>query len=217
MSDFSFRFHGLRLVARPSGALWQPETRCLTVSDLHLGRSTRMARLRHQLLPPYETSETLRRLGAEIAALNPLRVISLGDSFDDGAAMAELAPPDLAALQRLIAGRDWVWISGNHDPSPQNPPFGGRFAESHQDSPASPVLRHILAKPGPDISGHLHPVVALGGRRWRAFLVSRNHLILPAFGTYTGGLEISDPAFDGWLRPGHALLCASRIMEVPLP
>ncbi|RRH77294.1 ligase-associated DNA damage response endonuclease PdeM [Falsigemmobacter faecalis] len=216
MGDFSFRFNGLRVIARPSGALWLPESRSLTVSDLHLGRATRMARLRHQLLPPYETAETLRRLQAEIKALNPARVISLGDSFDDSPAMAELNPPDLALLHDLIAGRDWIWIRGNHDPVAENPPFGGRFCDDWQEGD-SPVWRHIRLDGGADISGHLHPVVPLGGRRWRAFLVSRRHLILPAFGAYTGGLEISDPAFDGWLRPGHALLCASRIMELPLP
>lgn len=214
MGDFPFRFAGQRFVARPSGGLWSPESRTLTVSDLHLGRSTRMARLRHQLLPPYETEETLRRLALEVADLNPARIISLGDSFDDSAAMGELSETALAQLTALMAGRDWVWISGNHDPLPETAPFGGRFAEEISDGP---VFRHIRQAPGPDVSGHLHPVVSLQGRRWRAFVVSPRHLILPAFGLYTGGLEVTDAAFDGWARPGHALLCASRrVLEVPL-
>ena len=213
MADFPFRFAGRRFVARPSGALWSPDSRTLTVSDLHLGRATRMARLRHQLLPPYETEDTLRRLALEVAALNPARIISLGDSFDDSAAMSELSDRAKAKLAALMTGRDWVWITGNHDPMPKAAPFGGDFLDALEDGP---VFRHIRQDPGPDVSGHLHPVVTLQGRRWRAFVVSPRHLILPAFGLYTGGLEVTEAAFDGWARPGHALLCASRILEVPL-
>ena len=109
---------GARLAARASGALWWPDERLLCVADLHLGKSERLARRGGALLPPYETAETLDRLAAEIAALAPARVVCLGDSFDDSAAGAALAPDQAARLYALAAGREWIWIAGNHDPAP---------------------------------------------------------------------------------------------------
>ena len=115
---------GARLAARASGALWWPEERLLCVADLHLCKSERLARRGGPLLPPYETAETLERLADEIAALAPAGVVCLGDSFDDGAAGAALDAEDAARLMALMAGRDWIWIAGNHDPGP--PPAGRR-------------------------------------------------------------------------------------------
>ena len=118
MSGQPITLAGARLVARASGALWWPAERLLAVADLHLCRSERLARRGGALLPPYETAATLDRLAAEIAALAPARVVCLGDSFDDCAAGAALAAADAARLTALIAGRDWTWIAGNHDPAP---------------------------------------------------------------------------------------------------
>ena len=86
MTGFAFTWHGLRLEARCSGALWWPAERWLIVADLHLGKSERMARRGGALLPPYEGIETLRRLQAEAEALDPAVIVSLGDGFDDDAA-----------------------------------------------------------------------------------------------------------------------------------
>ena len=101
MSGYGFEYHGLRLVARGSGALWWPEGRWLVVADLHLGKSERMARRGGPLLPPYEGRATLERLAAEVAALEPAAIVSLGDGFDDMAA----AGAGLKAA-RIEAGRD---------------------------------------------------------------------------------------------------------------
>ena len=118
MDEQAVTLAGARLAARASGALWWPEERLLCVADLHLCKSERLARRGGPLLPPYETAETLDRLAAEIAALAPAAVVCLGDSFDDCAAGAALDPDDAARLVALIAGRDWIWIAGNHDPAP---------------------------------------------------------------------------------------------------
>ena len=115
MTGYVFDFAGQRLEARASGALWWPDRRWLVVADLHLGKSERMARRGGALLPPYEVAATLDRLGAEIAATDPAAVISLGDGFDDDAAGRELPDEVCDRLHRLAEGRDWVWITGNHD------------------------------------------------------------------------------------------------------
>ena len=67
MTGYAFDFHGLRLEARASGALWWPGGGWLIVADLHLGKSERMARRGGPLLPPYEGLATLERLAVVCA------------------------------------------------------------------------------------------------------------------------------------------------------
>ncbi len=215
---FSFRFAGEDFIARPSGALWWPTRRMLIVADLHLGRAERYARRGGALLPPFEVKDTLARLAAEITALDPDRIVSLGDAFDDDLAATRLQDQDAARLAALAQGRDWLWIAGNHDPGQHDqsrlPPG---FPASAAPQPEGAIsLRHIAAQ-GPDISGHMHPSVRLAGRRFRCFVLGRDHLILPAFGTYAGGLDIGDPAFGPLAAGGIALACSAKIFALPVP
>jgi hypothetical protein len=210
---YHFTFHGVGLEARSSGALWWAEQGMLVVSDLHLGKSARMARRGGVLLPPYEGRETLLRLDAEIGALSPLTVVCLGDSFDD-AASADLPEDEALWLARLMAGRDWVWIEGNHDPGPVA--IAGRHLAEFRRSGL--VLRHI-ARTGTtaEISGHYHPKIRLAGRARPAFLIDRDRMILPAFGAYTGGLFADDPALATLMQPdGRAVLTGPGGLVVPL-
>lgn len=212
MTGYGFDFHGLRLVARGSGALWWPEARWLIVADLHLGKSERLARRGGPLLPPYEGLATLERLADEIALLDPMVVVSLGDGFDDLAAARALDGAVLARLIQLAQGRDWLWLQGNHDPgAPEGLP--GR---TMTDLRIGPVwLRHEAGQ-GPDISGHFHPVVRLAGERRRAFLLGRDHLLLPAFGAYTGGLAHDAPALMDLVPQGLAIACGPRALALPI-
>lgn len=209
----AFDFAGHRVEARPSGALFWPERRWLIVADLHLGKSERMARRGGSLLPPYEVLATLDRLDAEIAATDPAAVVSLGDGFDDDAAVRAL--PDMLCdrLRGMAWGRRWIWVSGNHDPSPVCPRLPGEtVAELAGDGL---VLRH-QAGAGPDVSGHFHPCLRLAGDRRRCFLAGRDHLILPAFGAYTGGLPIDAPALAALVPHGLAIACGARALPVPV-
>ena len=115
MADLPCRFAGHAFVARASGALFWPEQDMLILSDLHLGKSERMARRGGALLPPFETRETLARLAAELRALRPTRLALLGDIFDDDAAGLALPPEEQALFASLIAAQDTVLVSGNHD------------------------------------------------------------------------------------------------------
>src|SRR5690606_9843817 len=86
------------------------------------------------LLPPYDSAATLARLADAIAEHSPERVIALGDSFHDPAAGERLAEPGRALLRTLTAGRDWIWIAGNHDPRPPAD-WGGRVLDELADGP----------------------------------------------------------------------------------
>lgn len=208
MSSCSFRFHGIDLVARPSGALFWPARSTLVVADLHLGKSERMARLGGALLPPFETQATMERLLAEMHAVDARRLICLGDSFDDDLARTALR----AGLLEEIAIRcETLWITGNHDPMPGDLP-GHVAGEVVLDGV---TLRHIAGN-GPDISGHYHPKLRFRGQRLSAFLLGPDHLILPAFGTYTGGLDHDAPALFRLIPEGVAILTGRAAHMVPL-
>ncbi|MCQ0969211.1 ligase-associated DNA damage response endonuclease PdeM (plasmid) [Paracoccus sp. TK19116] len=212
MTGFAFRFSGHVLQARPSGALHWPERDWLIVADLHLGKSERMARRGGALLPPYEVQATLERLEDEISATRPEVIVSLGDGFDDDAAGRALPDAICDRLHAMAHGRKWLWISGNHDPGP---PCARMPGTNHAEVEDDLILRHEAAS-GPDISGHFHPCIRLGGARRRAFLIGRDHLILPAFGAYTGGLPVDSPALTSLVPAGLAVACADRAIPVPI-
>lgn len=212
MSGYAFDFAGQRLEARPSGALFWPARRWLIVADLHLGKSERMARRGGPLLPPYEIRATLDRLEAEIAATDPVTVVSLGDAFDDDAARAALSDEVHERLDGMAGGRHWLWVSGNHDPGQSGWCLPGTALPELRDGL---VMRHQAGQ-GPDVSGHFHPCIRLAGERRRCFLISRDHLILPAFGAYTGGLDVGDPALRRLVPTGLAIVCGAQALAVPV-
>ncbi|WP_136684718.1 ligase-associated DNA damage response endonuclease PdeM [Falsirhodobacter xinxiangensis] len=205
-----FTLAGAALVALPSGALWWPDRGILCVSDLHLGKSERLARRGGALLPPYEAQDTLTRLDADLETTGATRVICLGDSFDD--AEAVLGESERLWLLRLMAGRDWIWILGNHDPAPMG--LGGAHLAELVIGPLT--FRHIAAG-GHEVSGHYHPKARLGGTARPCFLLDARHLILPAYGTYTGGLWCHDPALARLMAPGAlAILTGKRTFAIPV-
>jgi DNA ligase-associated metallophosphoesterase len=182
------------------------------VADLHLGKSERMARRGGVLLPPYETQSTLDRLKAEVDATNPTTVISLGDGFDDDAAGRALPDNVCQALQAMAQGRRWVWVSGNHDPGVVCSRLPGQSVTELNEGI---MLRHEAGQ-GTDVSGHYHPCLRLAGQRLRCFLVGEKHLIMPAFGAYTGGLMLTDPVLRSIVPAGVAIACGHRAMPLPI-
>lgn len=189
--------NGVALAADCLGALTWREEGLLVIADLHLEKGSSFAR-RGQLLPPYDTTETLARLARLITHYAPRTLIALGDNFHDGGGPARLSDQDRASLIALQRGRDWIWITGNHDPDPVDG-IGGTFATSLAIGPLT--FRHLPSRDAPDgeIAGHLHPVarVAQRGRAVsrRCFACDGGRLVMPAFGAYTGGLNIRDRAF----------------------
>src|SRR3982750_915791 len=120
--------NGIALAADCLGALYWREEGVLIVADLHLEKGSSFAR-RGQLLPPYDTAETLARLARLIARYAPRAVIALGDNFHDGGGPGRLSAPDRTTLVARQRGRDWIWIAGNHDPDPADG-IGGTFTET---------------------------------------------------------------------------------------
>jgi DNA ligase-associated metallophosphoesterase len=194
---------GVVMEAFPEGALWWADTRMLVVADLHLEKGSSFAR-RGQLIPPYDTTETLNALARLVARLQPQVVVALGDSFHDDEAASRLTVSHRVMLKGLQIGREWIWISGNHDPSAPIDVGGqamdelaiGRLVFRHE-----PADGHIEG----EVAGHLHPTARVYGQgksvRRRCFASDGFRLILPAVGAYTGGLDVLDRAFEGLFAP----------------
>lgn len=203
----------------PRGALFLPDFGVLVVSDLHLEKGSAAAR-QGRLLPPYDTLATLDLLAAVVAAHRPRVVVSLGDSFHDGCGAGRLPLPFRDRLEALMAGRDWVWVAGNHDPEAP-PGLPGAVAE--EVAVGRLRLRHapLAGAQAGEVAGHLHPgaTVVRHGRavRRRCFAGDGARLILPAFGAFTGALDLRDRAYDGLFRRESLvahLLGQSRVYAV---
>ena len=210
---YAFQLGQAQLKALPSGALHWPDQNLLTVSDLHFGKSERLARRGGALLPPYETRATLTRLDADLEATQARRVICLGDSFDDLTAAGELEDSDRLWLTRLMAGRDWTWIEGNHDAGPVS--LGGTHRAELRL--AGLTFRHIATSEGLEISGHYHPKARLPGRTAPCFLIDSARVIIPAYGAYTGGLFCDHPDLLALMNPrALAVLTGARCLPRPM-
>lgn len=189
----------VEVMLRWSGAMWLERERTLVVADLHFEKGSSYAARFGQMLPPYDTRETLDRLDRELALLSPARLIFLGDSFHDGGGEARLAADDYKRLEGLALGRELVWAVGNHDADGPRALPGEVIDEA---AIAGLTLRH---EPVPgvqlgEVAGHLHPAAKVAsGRattRRRCFVTDGQRLVLPAFGAFTGGLNILDEAFS---------------------
>ena len=194
------RLGGTSFIADQSGALWHERERTLLVADLHFEKASRYAS-RGQFLPPYDTAATLMRLASAITRHRPQRLICLGDSFHDVKALERMAECDAAAISALAAALDLIWISGNHDPEMPAALPGKRMAHLNLNGV------HLCHEPrqslGPEtgeICGHLHPAARVatprGSIRRRCFASNGVRLVMPAFGSLTGGLNVRDAAFE---------------------
>ncbi|MCO6419742.1 ligase-associated DNA damage response endonuclease PdeM [Siccirubricoccus sp. KC 17139] len=221
MTPAPIHIAGERLMLDPAGVLVWPARKLLVVADLHLEKGSAFAAT-GRLLPPYDSRETLQRLALALRRWRPARIVALGDSFHDAAGAARLPPAEATALARMLGGAELVWVLGNHDPvAPDGLP--GAAVEELAEPPF--VFRHE-ARPGRippgEISGHFHPKATMptrcGGVTRPCFLADAWRVMLPAFGAYTGGLSVTDPALAGLFPRGARafLLGQERLFSLPL-
>jgi DNA ligase-associated metallophosphoesterase len=200
------------LVLDASGALWWPGEKTVVVADLHFEKGSAYARS-GQFLPPYDTRATIRRLETLLARTHAQRVIALGDSFHDSGAGGRLDEEERAALSDLTRRYDFFWVEGNHDPEPPSW-LGGRIVPEMMLNTL--MFRHIPGEAGiiGEVAGHLHPAVRVsrGGVsvRRRCFVSDGRRLLLPAFGAYTGGLDVQDEAVTTLFTRGHSVYALGK-------
>ena len=214
------RFQGEDLLLDPAGLLIWPARSLLAVADLHLEKGSAAA-AQGQLVPPWDTSQTLARLAAAIALYQPTTIVAVGDSFHDTHAATRLCAADHAVLTALTHRARFIWIHGNHDPHPPE----GLLGHSAQSFTAGPITFRHQADPGAqgEISGHFHPKARVQTRATTiarpCFMADPSRIILPSFGAYTGGLDILTPAITRHFpRGGQAfLLGRTRVFSFTVP
>ena len=215
-----FSFAGETFLASPGGALFWPAQKALLVADLHLEKASWFARL-GQFLPPYDSHATLTSLAQAVERTDATRLYCLGDSFHDRFGCDRLPQSARALLTGLTGRLDWIWIVGNHDPGFADH-CGGRLEEEVEL--AGIVLRHEAVRDDlrAEISGHFHPKlrVHLRGRQVsrRCFVVSATKMIMPAFGSLTGGLDARHPEILGSVGTSASALVpvSDRLLRFPL-
>ena len=215
-----FSFAGETFAATPDGALFWPARETLLVADLHFEKASWFARF-GQFLPPYDSQATLSALTNEVKRTGAKRILCLGDSFHDRFGCDRLPAQARELLLGLTSRLDWTWILGNHDPGFADH-CGGSLVEEIELSGITFRHEAVRDDPRPEMSGHFHPKLCLQvrGRRVsrRCFVLSSTKLILPAFGSLTGGLDAHHPEIIGNVgREASALVPVSdRLLRFPL-
>jgi len=217
-ANVEMRLGDTLVTALPEGALWIADAKTLIVSDVHFEKASAFA-LRGQMLPPYDTHAALMKLTDLMLRLQPDIIVSLGDSFHDGGGPQRMDARDRDLLKLLMSRCDWIWVEGNHD---------GRAAETLGGAVrevlhiGSIVLRHeptASVAPG-EIAGHLHPCAKVGGRgrsvRRRCFATDGARLVMPAFGAFTGGLNVCDQAYAPIFADGVTALVMGKERVLPV-
>jgi|TARA_R100001244_G_scaffold6593_6_gene7901 DNA ligase-associated metallophosphoesterase len=207
-------------IAAPAALYW-PVKNALLVADLHLEKASFYAR-QGQMLPPYDSRATLEELAKLVATTGATSVFCLGDNYHDGGGEARLEPEAAEQLSAMTAALDWVWITGNHDRDVAGL-WGGSVVDEWTGEGLA--LRHEATPDShlPEISGHYHPKlrVAVRGRHVsrRCFVRGRHHLILPAFGSLTGGMAAGDPVIEACVGgPADAIIgLKDKPVRFPLP
>jgi DNA ligase-associated metallophosphoesterase len=213
-------FAGETFQATAEGALFWPEQRALLVADLHLEKASWFARF-GQFLPPYDSHATLVALATQVERTGATRLFCLGDSFHDRFGCDRLPSEARNLLTELTSRLDWTWIVGNHDPG-----FADHCGGAIEDEVeiAGIILRHEAVRDElrPEISGHFHPKlrVTLRGRHVsrRCFVTSATKIIMPAFGSLTGGLDAHHPEIMRSVGGDAAALVpvSDRLLRFPL-
>ncbi len=214
-----FHLAGQLLHLDPAGAVVWPAAKALIVADLHLEKGSAAAR-RGNLVPPWDTAQTLARLAQLMHRHKPAQVIALGDSFHDDHAPGRLSAADTARLRALTAATDFIWVQGNHDPAPPEG-VGGRALPEWRLGGL--VFRHQAQKgEAGEVSGHFHPKARVPTRVGQVvrpcFVTDARKVMLPAFGAYTGGLDVRAPAIAAHFPRGGRvfLLGEARLFSFTL-
>ncbi|HEX8339364.1 MAG TPA: ligase-associated DNA damage response endonuclease PdeM [Tepidisphaeraceae bacterium] len=185
-------FGGQLFTLTSDRAVYWPAEGTLLLADLHFGKAATFREFGLPV-PAGTTAKDLLRLSTLIGFFNPRRLLVLGDLLH--------AKPAHAVTAQLL---DWrqaharvaiELVVGNHDRHAGRP---AAVLDIHVH--AEPLIEHGIAfeheppaDPAlPTVAGHIHPTVRLtdfdgSGVRVPCFVVDEKRMIVPAFGSFTGG------------------------------
>lgn len=201
----------------PEGAVWLPQSGCLLVADVHLGKAVSFRRLGVPV-PRGTTADTLDRLSALLARLEPAQLVFLGDLLHSRHVHASAVVDQVAAWRGAHSTVRMLLVRGNHDDRAGDPPPQWQIDVVDEPWPLGPLAlcHHPRCVPGAFVlAGHWHPCVSLTGRgrerlRLPCFWSRADMLLLPAFGAFTGMHPI-EPA------PGDRVYALTEEAVVAVP
>ncbi|HMO51351.1 MAG TPA: ligase-associated DNA damage response endonuclease PdeM [Kiritimatiellia bacterium] len=199
----------------PEKAAWLEATRTLLVADVHVGKESHFHA--HAIpVPPGMRHDDLARLSRLLAARPARRLVVLGDWIHSRHALTPEVERDVTAWRTRQAGVEVVLVRGNHDRGAGRLPASWKISECDRIEEHEWVFRHEpdTRKTGFVFCGHQHPCVRLGyGRgpreRLPCFVLRPRELVLPAFGSFTGGHPV-------WPGRGRRIFAVtdSSVLEV---
>ncbi len=183
-------------------ALYIPEYKILTISDLHVGKTAHFRRAGLQV-PSTIVQTDLQRLGNLINKYHPATLLITGDLFHHG---LNTDVDHFSSWRKQYEQVDFLLVKGNHDRLSEadyasmniniyEPSFClGPFCFIHD----APETNKNELYP---ISGHIHPGVSVIGKAKQrlnlpCFYFGNEYAVLPAFSAFTGLYKIRPKAND---------------------
>jgi DNA ligase-associated metallophosphoesterase len=203
---------GELLLLLPEKAVFWPAQKMLIIADIHFGKAASFRALGVPV-PRGTTTENLLGLDALIDAHGAQHVVFLGDFLHARAAHASSTQQAMLAWRERRRGLRLTLVRGNHDKHAGDPAAAlgielvdephavGPFAFCHH-----PDLDLGKGAGGYALAGHVHPAWLLATRfdalRLPCFVVGTDRMILPSFGSFTGGHVVTR-------EPGDAIFVTS--------
>jgi len=185
------------------GVLFWLEKKIAIVSDLHLEKGSSFASS-GQFVPPFDSEETLKKLINFLKTHEVQTIILLGDTFHDRGALNRMSSKVKSIFDSLVENYEIIFVLGNHENKMKSAFI--KFYERYIVDDIHFLHEAVLEKKY-QISGHFHPVASLKINSKqiteKCLIHSENHIIMPAFGEFTGGLNINNPVFKPFLNRNY--------------
>ena len=203
---------GERLLLLPEKAVYWPAQDMLIIADIHFGKAASF-RAQGIPVPRGTTTENLLGLDALIERHGARHVVFLGDFLHARAAHASSTQQAMLAWRQSRAGLRLTLVRGNHDKHAGDPAAVLDIElvdEPHMVGPFAFCHHPDLDTGGYALAGHVHPAWVLATRfdslRLPCFVVGSERMILPSFGSFTGGHVVTREAGDAiFVTSGEAV------------
>ncbi|STX52075.1 metallophosphoesterase, DNA ligase-associated [Legionella busanensis] len=184
------------LILSSLGVIYWPAQQLIIVADLHLEKGSYYAK-RGNPLPLYDTWDTLKRLEHVIDYFKPKILLSLGDNLHDPNAFLRINNSAQKLLKHISTRLDkWIWLMGNHDKKVILSFATNIYFCTYWKLESITFTHDFLPNTPYQIVGHYHPKLKIKKITGKCFLVNQNKIVMPSFGSYTGGLDIKSDNFE---------------------
>jgi len=217
--ELSIEIRGERLLLHPERALVWPATRTLLIADPHFGKDD-VFRRAGIALPDGTAQADLARLTALIDAHACERLVVLGDFVHAATRAGDSFLAAFADWRRSHAQLTVEVIAGNHDRHEAATKWKGLIEWRLTAVVHAPfVFSHepVADRRGYVIAGHIHPVFNMARVRRRlrvpVFWQRPDVLVMPSFGTFTGGATIRPAPTDALFVAGPERVIALGVSQ----